>query len=277
MFENLRGKKSTRSLKRRIDQVKMPSFITAVAASTFLALCAPSHAGPRGVRFGGSAFHNGLVARSRMPGINSGVRRNFVLRQNQPFLNRRNHFFFQPLVGPVLSPFYGYPDDYLTQDPGLDGGYDTSSVSPGSNVVIINNNPWPVAATAATGQVKSGYDQFDAEARMGRSVPAEKSGEMAEIPVPAPVQRSPQTNAKATQAKAPAGTFNNLVLVSWLKDAGRDVIYVQNTETNEVQKITSEPNLDHFRIVELHPDADPQQAQAVISNGSEQGAVRFRF
>ena len=67
------------------------------------------------------------------------------------------------------------------------------------------------------------------------------------------------------------------MLVSWLEDAGKDVIYVQNTDTQDVQKITSEPNLDHFRIVELHPNTDPKLFEAVISNGSQQGAVRFRF
>ncbi|MGA8655507.1 MAG: hypothetical protein WB586_05105, partial [Chthoniobacterales bacterium] len=77
--------------------------------------------------------------------------------------------------------------------------------------------------------------------------------------------------------QAQTGTFGNLVLVSWLEDAGKDVIYVQNTETNDVQKITSEPNLDNFRIVKLHSNADPRLFEAVISNGSQQGSVRFRF
>jgi hypothetical protein len=67
------------------------------------------------------------------------------------------------------------------------------------------------------------------------------------------------------------------VLVGWLEDAGKEVIYVQNTETNDVQEITSEPNLDNFRIVELHPNADPKLFEAVISNGSQQGPVRFHF
>ena len=67
------------------------------------------------------------------------------------------------------------------------------------------------------------------------------------------------------------------MLVSWLEDAGKDVIYVQNTETNHVQKITSEPNLENFRIVELHPNADPTLSEAIISNGVQQGPVRFRF
>src|SRR5260370_22523048 len=88
-----------------------------------------------------------------------------------------------------------------------------------------------------------------------------------------------QTAAKGTQTtpQAHAGGFGNLVLVSWLEDAGKDVIYVQNTETNDVQKITSEPNLDNFRIVELRPNADPKLFEAVISNGSQQGPVRLRF
>jgi len=71
--------------------------------------------------------------------------------------------------------------------------------------------------------------------------------------------------------------LDKLVLVSWLNDAGKTVIYVQNTETNEVQKITSEPNKDNFRIVEIHPNADPKLFEAVISNGSEKGPVRFRL
>jgi len=71
--------------------------------------------------------------------------------------------------------------------------------------------------------------------------------------------------------------FDKLVLVSWLNDAGKTVIYVQNTETNEVQKITSEPNKDNFRIVGIHPNADPKLFEAVISNGNEKGPVKFRL
>ena len=71
--------------------------------------------------------------------------------------------------------------------------------------------------------------------------------------------------------------LDKLVLVSWLNDAGKTAIFVQNTETNDVQKITFEPNKDNFRIVEIHPNADPQLFEAVISNGSEKGPVRFRM
>jgi hypothetical protein len=74
-----------------------------------------------------------------------------------------------------------------------------------------------------------------------------------------------------------SNVLDKLVLVSWLDDAGKIAIFVQNTETNEVQKVTSEPNKDHFRIVEIHPNADPKLFEAVISNGNEKGPVRFRL
>jgi hypothetical protein len=74
-----------------------------------------------------------------------------------------------------------------------------------------------------------------------------------------------------------ANVLDKLVLVSWLDDAGKIVIFVQNTETNDVQQVTSEPNKDHFRIVEIHPNEDPKLFEAVISNGIEKGPVRFRL
>ena len=71
--------------------------------------------------------------------------------------------------------------------------------------------------------------------------------------------------------------LDKLVLVSWLDDAGKIVIFVQNTETNDVQRVTYEPNKDHLRIVEIHPNADPKLFEVVISNGTEKGPVRFRL
>jgi len=71
--------------------------------------------------------------------------------------------------------------------------------------------------------------------------------------------------------------LDKLALVSWLNDAGKIAIFVQNMETNEVQKITSEPNKDNFRILEIHPNADPKLFEAVISNGSEKGPVKFHL
>ncbi len=96
---------------------------------------------------------------------------------------------------------------------------------------------------------------------------------------PTPAAKDPPAVGSTASETRPTQTEggDKLVLVSWLKEDGKDVIYVQNTQTNDVQKITSEPNLDHFRIVEIHPNSDPRQFEAVISNGSNQIPVRFHF
>lgn len=90
-------------------------------------------------------------------------------------------------------------------------------------------------------------------------------------------ERNPFTLVAPAPQHAQPTVFDKLVLVSWLKDAGKDVIFVQNTETNDTQKVTSEPNKDNFRIVELHPNDNPKLVEAVISNGNEKGTVKFRF
>jgi hypothetical protein len=78
--------------------------------------------------------------------------------------------------------------------------------------------------------------------------------------------------AQAEQPKA----FDKYVLVSWLNDGGKDVVFVQNTETNEVQKITKDPNANSFRLLAIHKAADPKNAEVVLSNGTEEGSVKFR-
>jgi hypothetical protein len=71
--------------------------------------------------------------------------------------------------------------------------------------------------------------------------------------------------------------IDKLVLLSWLDNAGQTVIYVRNTETDQVRKVTSEPNKDNLRIVEIHPNADPKLFEAVISDGIQQGSVKFNL
>jgi hypothetical protein len=151
-------------------------------------------------------------------------------------------------------------------------------------VVSINTgNSQPVDSRANTAYVNSGYSLTDAagQQRIVIQDPNEKIGPRVDPRtfVPPAVPQPTPTAAKGAQTRpqTQVGAFGNLVLVSWLEDAGKDVIYVQNTETNDVQKITSEPNLDNFRILELHPNADPKLFEAVISNGVQQGPVRFRF
>jgi len=84
------------------------------------------------------------------------------------------------------------------------------------------------------------------------------------------------TPAVRTQPQA----FSKLVVVSWLND-GKDSLFVQDTDTNDVQKITDVPNEKGLRIVTVHAKGggDFQMIRdfdAVISNGSEQGTIKFK-
>jgi hypothetical protein len=208
---------------------------------------------------------------------------------------RDRRVFFQQYGWPVYwYPDYSYDYSYLDNGPNNDyqyGDNSAASVQPESHgsaadhgpVVVITGNSRPMDSRANTAYVNSGYNSTEAagQQKIATQDPNEKIEPRADprtvnsLPVPQPAQ----TIAKGTQTtpQAHAGVFGNLVLVSWLEDAGKDVIYVQNTETNDVQKITSKPNLDNFRIVAVHPNADPKLFEAIISNGSQQGPVRFRF
>jgi hypothetical protein len=75
--------------------------------------------------------------------------------------------------------------------------------------------------------------------------------------------------------------FNKLVVVSWLNDGGKDSLFVQDTDTNEVQKVTDVANEKGIRLVEVHSKGGKdfqmiRDFEAVITNGSEQGTIKFR-
>jgi hypothetical protein len=89
--------------------------------------------------------------------------------------------------------------------------------------------------------------------------------------------RNPFTIVTPVVQSVQPKVFDKLVLVSWLNDGGNDVVFVQNIETNEVQKITKDPNSNNLRLVAIHKAADPKDADAVLSNGSEEGSVKFRL
>jgi hypothetical protein len=261
--------------------------------------------GGGGRGFGGGHAFGGFTGRGFSPGF-SGMRGFSTGRfsgrgDHGRFDDRgfRDHrVFSQQFAWPVYwYPYYPYDYSYLDYGPDNDyqyGDNSAASVQPESfrpavdhgPVIINTGNSRPMDSTANAAYINSGYSSTDAagQQRIVTQGPNEKIGPRADPrTVVAPVVPQPtqpmQTAAKGTQTtrQAQAGAFGNLVLVSWLEDAGKDVIYVQNTETNDVQKITSEPNLDNFRIVVLHPNADPRLFEAVISNGSQQGPVRFRF
>lgn len=90
-------------------------------------------------------------------------------------------------------------------------------------------------------------------------------------------ERNPFTLPTHAAAQAQPTLFDKLVLVSWLKEGKNDVVFVQNTETNEVQKITREPNSNNLKLLELRPNQNPKFAEAVLSNGTDQGPVKFKM
>src|ERR1700722_8932789 len=89
-------------------------------------------------------------------------------------------------------------------------------------------------------------------------------------------ERNPFTLVTPVTVQAKPKVFDKLVLVSWLNDGSKDIVFVQNTETNEVQKITTVANSDNLRLIAVHKSADPKLAEVVLSNGTEEGSVKFR-
>ena len=90
-------------------------------------------------------------------------------------------------------------------------------------------------------------------------------------------ERNPFTLVAPVVVNAKPKVFDKLVLLSWLNDGGKDVVFVQNTETNEVQKITTDENANHFRLVAIHKAADPKNEEVVITDGTDEGPVKFRL
>jgi hypothetical protein len=90
-------------------------------------------------------------------------------------------------------------------------------------------------------------------------------------------ERNPFGSKAASIGQPRPSPFEKLFLVSWMNDGTRDEIFVINSETNEVQKIIAEPNQNNLCLVWIRPNPNPQLTEAVVSDGKEQGAVKFRF
>jgi hypothetical protein len=89
--------------------------------------------------------------------------------------------------------------------------------------------------------------------------------------------RNPFTLVAPTVPQIKHSAFDKLFLTSWLKDSGKDAAFIQDSETNEVQKITAEPNKDNLRLIALHLSPSPQLVEALISDGKEIRPVKFRL
>jgi hypothetical protein len=217
----------------------------------------------RDFAFHDGRFHNRFFAHDRF------------FRHHRDFVS---NFAFVGFGFPDWYPnYYGsYPEDYSNNDgePGYDDQYlDESSVPTQSELARRANSTGSSEGISSFGRPRpmdssndgSRYRSTRAEGRDMNVVrePNESTAGKAD-----PVKLV--TPAPNTQG----GAFANLILVGWLNDAGNYVIFVQNTETKKLQKVTSEPNEDHFRIIEIRPNADPKLVQAVISNGTDQGTVK---
>jgi hypothetical protein len=76
-------------------------------------------------------------------------------------------------------------------------------------------------------------------------------------------------------------TFSKLVVVSWMNEGGKDSLFVQDSDTNDVQMVTDVANEKGLRIVEVHAKGGQdfqmiRDFEAVLSNGSEQGTIKFK-
>jgi len=235
-----------------------------------------SRAVPHGCGFSGGGFHSGFVDRSVGPAfrMGHGFHRDFASRR---VFCRDHRIVFQQFAWPVYWYPYHDPLAYSYLEPDSDYQYwdnSASSVQPesfrrdvdhGPIVVVINTgNSRPMDSSSNAGYVNGGYVSSNAagQQRMVVRDPNEKTGSRTD-----PMTSATRAVAQATSAAAQttqttlqpeAGVFGKLVLVSWLYDDGKDVIFVKNIETNDVQRITSQPNIDNFRIVEIHPNADPK-------------------
>jgi hypothetical protein len=92
-------------------------------------------------------------------------------------------------------------------------------------------------------------------------------------------ERNPFTLVTPSMGQGPASPFSKLILVNWLHDKGKDILFVEDTETNEVKKVTKEEgaNSDRLRLIEVVPNKNPSLIFAKLTNGREEGIVKFKF
>jgi hypothetical protein len=237
----------------------------------------PFRAGGRGREFAfhDGRFHNRFFAHDRF------FRRDRFFVHDRFF--RRHHRFDSnfAFVGFGFPDWYSnyddsYSDDYPNNDgePGYDGQYfDESSVPTQSELARRANYLASLEGISSFGNPLAVGSSNDRGSYSSTSA-AERDMNVVREP-------NESTGAKADPVKlftpdpnTHGGTFANLILVGWLNDGGNYVVFVQNTETKKLQKVTSEPNKDHFRIIELRQNADPKLVEAVISNGTDQGTVK---
>jgi hypothetical protein len=213
------------------------------------------------------------------------------------FVNRRffpnrffpAHRFFRSNVVFVGFgfPYSYYPYSYYPDYPYLNNDYEPNYDEQGYDYQYWNESAQPAQSefmrrgnyNAPIEGISSFGSLWPMESPNGYGSIGVGGQDLKVMPEPNEATGAPALSVKSVTPPASNtqdSAFHNLVLIGWLNDAGKDVIFVQNTETHRVQKITSEPNKEGFRIIETHPNSDPKLSEAVISNGNDQGTVRVR-
>jgi hypothetical protein len=88
--------------------------------------------------------------------------------------------------------------------------------------------------------------------------------------------RNPFVFPETAPAAPKPSVFEKLVLESWSEIGSEIVVYVRNTETNVLERVTAIPNANSFRFVALRSNPDVKRVVVILSNGSEDGAVKFK-
>ena len=255
--------------------------------------------GGGGHAFGGGGGHafSGFTGRGFSPGFMeggphfSGARaRDFAFhdgRFNNRFFAHDRFFRHHRFVSNFAFVGFGFPDWYSNYDDSYSDDYPNNDGEPGYDGQYFDESSVPTQSELARRAnylaLLEGISGFGNPLAVGLSSDrgSYRSTSAAERDMDVVREPNESTGAKADPVKlvtsdpnTQVGTFANLILVGWLNDAGNYVIFVQNTETKKLQKVASEPNEDHFRIIEIRPNADPKLVQAVISNGTDQGTVK---
>jgi hypothetical protein len=255
--------------------MKTTLFVAGLMAAGLSVLLGGARAGPLG-----GGFRGGSRAFTRQ-GLRFPSRgRFFVHHRRYPVISVLG---FDALGLPGVYPpsdgyLYDYPGgDYGVADAGsestplpavvqsepVQGGYRPNPVY----IVINTGGALPATSTDGGPGTTGGY-------RPAASVPQETS-RLQEPNGPAGPGLDRPAPAPSPSPGAPGGVFDNLALVSWFNENGKDTVLVENTQTKDVREITSEPNKDNLRIVAVHPNINPNLSEVVISDGTDQRAIRF--
>jgi hypothetical protein len=278
---------------------KMKTFwvLLGLLGSIFFGWCETSSASPPGGFFRGSGgFHGRVFSGVNGPAfrMGRGARRDFTFRQHRPFFRRgARRLLVQQFAWPAYwYPFYyslGDPLDFSYLDYGSEPDYRVVSAGPVQPrnsapaqtpvVVVINQGNAQPVDNSNLQQTTGSPSRFEpaAPARMIAPRSNERPETDREPATPDSAKPAAVEEARKPFPEGESARADKFVLVSWLKDGGKEVVFVQNTKSKEVEKVTEEPGINHLRLVEVHANPDPKQFEVIISDGNERLPVRFRF